>query len=231
MDSTNNYALSRVYAGLAQHGTAIFSHEQVAGKGQRGKSWISKKGDNLAVSLILNPTPLQLQEQFMLSICIAVSAHKILTKYLGDDVRIKWPNDLYWQDRKAGGILIENSVQGNSWKWAVAGIGVNINQVVFPTEVKNPVSFKQITGRDHDPLIIAKELCHAVLDEFQSLPSDKEIITGYYKSKLFRIGEEVKLKAGNRIFNAIIKDVTADGKLIVNHGLDEEFSIGEIEWL
>lgn len=231
-ESTNNYALSRVYAGLAQHGNAIFAHEQSKGKGQRGKTWASVPGENVALSLIINPAPLAIAQQFSLSICVATACLRVLKKYLGDDVRIKWPNDLYWQDRKAGGILIENSLAGENWKWAVVGIGLNINQTLFPSELKNPVSFKQITGKTFSPIDLASEIASEVLHQFDKLLREGNTSANdYYKSNLYRVGEKVKLKAGPRIFEAKIVGVRPDGKLVVKHQFEEEFSVGEIEWL
>ena len=139
VDSTNNYALTKLHAGLTQHGAAFFAHEQIAGKGQRGKTWISEKDANLILSVVINPHHLlELTQQFLLSACVAVSAAEFFSRYAGDATRIKWPNDLYWSDRKAGGILIENIIGSQrsdtespiaSWLWAVAGIGININQI------------------------------------------------------------------------------------------------------
>ena len=92
------------------HGMTIFTHEQTTGKGQRGMSWASEKGSNITLSIIINPHPMSLQVQFGLSICVAVSVWELFSKYAGDETKIKWPNDLYWRDRKAGGVLIENVV-------------------------------------------------------------------------------------------------------------------------
>jgi BirA family transcriptional regulator, biotin operon repressor / biotin---[acetyl-CoA-carboxylase] ligase len=180
VNSTNNYARQQIHGGLAQHGMAIFTHEQVAGKGQRGKKWASEKGMNMALSIIVNPQPLLLAEQFQLSACVAVAAHDFFSQYTSEDAtKIKWPNDLYWQDRKAGGILIESGVGSresgvNTWQWAIVGIGININQTSFPADLPNPVSLKQITGKNFTPLELAKELCTAFDKRFSEL-------TGYLK--------------------------------------------------
>ncbi len=170
VDSTNNYARQLIHAaalpdrqGMAQHGMAIFTHEQVAGKGQRGKTWNTEKGANIALSILINPQGLSINNQFYLSACAAVVVHEFFSKYAGDETKIKWPNDLYWQDRKAGGILIESVIRGSdlgvgSWPWAIIGIGININQTSFEG-LPNPVSLKQITGKNFEPLVLAKELC------------------------------------------------------------------------
>lgn len=124
VDSTNNYARSLLQEsfltdrqGQALHGTAIFAHEQVAGKGQRGKTWTTEKSANIILSIIVHPRTLSagfndpLTGTFQFTACVAVTLHEFFAKYAGPQpTSIKWPNDLYWQDRKAGGILIESRV-------------------------------------------------------------------------------------------------------------------------
>ncbi len=242
VDSTNNYALTKLHAGLTQHGAAFFAHEQIAGKGQRGKTWISEKDANLILSVVINPHHLlELTQQFLLSACVAVSAAEFFSRYAGDATRIKWPNDLYWSDRKAGGILIENIIGSQrsdtespiaSWLWAVAGIGININQASFSPELKNPVSLRQITGKNFDPVALAKELCDILEKNFKYL-----IINGFdtiyttYLSLLYKKNEPVKLKKDNRVFEAIIQSVLPTGELVVKHAIEERFNFGEIEWM
>ena len=186
LDSTNKYAMALIHGdhlpyghGEAQHGMAIFAHEQTCGRGQRGKNWVSERGSNIALSILLNPYPLSVPEQFKLSVCIAVSAWDLFSKYAGDETRIKWPNDIYWRDRKAGGILIENVVGASEsvarekepgiWKWSVVGTGININQTSFPADLPNPVSLKQITGKNYEPLRLAKGLCSIIEEKYQQL--------------------------------------------------------------
>jgi BirA family biotin operon repressor/biotin-[acetyl-CoA-carboxylase] ligase len=238
VDSTNNYALTQIHAGLAQHGTAFFAHEQLAGKGQRGKIWKSEKGSSLVLSVVINPHPLQVLQQFQLSACIALSVCEFFAGYAGDDTRVKWPNDLYWYDRKAGGILIENIVGNKAggdapgWQWAVVGIGINVNQVSFPADLNNPVSLKQVTGKNFDAVELAKELCGVLEKNFNHL-----IINGFediytrYLSGLYKKNETVKLKKGSRVFKAIIKSVLPTGELVVQTAIEESFRFGEVEWV
>ena len=261
VDSTNNYALTQIHAGLAQHGSAFFAHEQVAGKGQRGKTWTTQKDSSLIISIVINPQPLQLMQQFHLSACIALSVSEFFGGYAGDGTRIKWPNDLYWYDRKAGGILIENIIgnkkseigsqrsethhlsgisqpvainqeSGTSWLWAVVGIGININQLSFPGELKNPVSLRQITGKNFDPVKLAKELCTIIDRNFKQLITNGfEAIYASYLTHLYKKDETVKLKKNNRVFEAIIRSVSPTGELVVKHAMEESFRFGEIEWV
>ena len=249
IDSTNKYAMGIVHGihlpdgqDEPQHGITIFTQEQTAGKGQRGKNWVSEKDVNIALSILLNPYPLRIQDQFRLSICIAVSVHEFFSKYAGDATTIKWPNDIYWRDRKAGGILIENVIGGanskvksqksKTWKWAVVGIGVNINQTAFPLDLPNPVSLRQITGKNFQPVELAKELCLIIDKNYQLLINGKfEALLNTYHDHLYKKDEKVKLKKDSRVFETIIKGVSETGQLITQHSTEERFEFGQVEWI
>jgi BirA family biotin operon repressor/biotin-[acetyl-CoA-carboxylase] ligase len=245
VDSTNKYAMTMAHEGMALHGTAIFTQEQTEGKGQRGKKWNSENGSNIVLSLFINPYPFSLNEQFKLSICTAVSVHEFFSQYAGNETKIKWPNDLYWRDRKAGGVLIENVVGrskelgvGNrqpamgNWQWAIIGIGININQTSFSKNLPNPVSLKQITGKNFEPVTMAKEFC-AIFDKyFQILVAGKfEQLFNLYQTHLYKKDEKVKLKKDNRVFETTIKGVAETGQLITQHAFEEKFEFGEVEWV
>lgn len=237
IDSTNKYAMTLVHEGMAQHGMVIFAYEQAAGKGQRGKTWKGEKGANIAMSIIIKPYPLKVSDTFKLSVCASVAINKFLKKYIGDETKIKWPNDMYWRDRKAGGILIENKIKSKgsgigTWEWSVIGIGININQTLFSPDLPNPVSIKQITGKHFEPVDLAKELCIFLDNKIQMLSSGKsDLLFEDYNLALYKKDESVKLKKGNLIFEAIIKGVTETGQLITQHSVEEEFDFGEIEFV
>ncbi|HTD94488.1 MAG TPA: biotin--[acetyl-CoA-carboxylase] ligase [Chitinophagaceae bacterium] len=234
VDSTNNYAFTQLHAGLAQHGMAFFAHEQVAGKGQRGKSWTAPRGSSLIVSLVISPHPLDISRQFWLNACIALSAREFFAKYAGEETKIKWPNDIYWHDRKAGGVLIESIIRGEDpgWQWAVAGIGLNINQASFPPELHNPVSLRQITGREFDTVALAKDLCGTIDRNFQTLTREGfEAIYDSYLDILYKKNEKVRFRNGTRIFEAEVRSVSRSGSLVIRHGIEEEVKHGQIEWL
>ena len=166
-----------------------------------------------------------------------VSAFDLFSKYAGDETRIKWPNDLYWRDRKAGGILIENVIQSSqstvgSWQWAVGGIGININQTVFDPDLPNPVSLKQITGKNYEPLELAKELCSIIEKKYQLLIAGNfKTFFDKYQIHLYKKDEKVKLKKSNRVFETTIKGVSETGQLITQHSIEERFEFGEVEWI
>lgn len=251
VDSTNKYAMELIHEdrlpdlpdrqaggqGRAEHGLAVFAYEQTAGKGQRGKSWSTGKGMNIALSLIINPFPLKPSEVFQLSACAAVAVHDFFCKYAGDETKIKWPNDIYWRDRKAGGVLIENVIRGQesgmgNWEWSVIGIGINVNQISFPVELPNPVSLKQITGKNFEPVILARELCVILNKHFFELANGEfKYIFDNYQQILYKKNEKVRLKKNNRIFETTIKGVAESGELIVQHAIEERFEFGTVEWI
>lgn len=234
VDSTNNYALTLVHAGLAQPGTAVFAHQQTAGKGQRGNTWASEKGNSLSLSLIIEPSPLTTAYQFRLSACVAVAVCRAVSGYAGDEVRIKWPNDIYWQDRKAGGILIESVVAMSAsgtpvWKWAVCGIGLNVNQVRFPDELTKAVSLRQITGRNFIPSVLAKEICGEIEAGLTAMAENGfEHTFSDFNNLLYKRGENVRLKMDNRNFEGTVKGVSETGELIIHHGIDQHYKVGEV---
>jgi BirA family biotin operon repressor/biotin-[acetyl-CoA-carboxylase] ligase len=245
VDSTNNYAMAKVHAGLAKHGDAFFAMAQTGGKGQRGKNWHTGNGQNIAISIIIEPKPLQVAEQFKLSAAVALACHDFFSSYAGDETTVKWPNDIYWRDRKAGGVLIENVIGSNQlegtvskpagknkWKYAVVGVGININQAAFDKELKNVVSLKQITGKAFDVLDLAKQLHQKVLEKINAMKqADFNKIMTAYNACLFKRNCIVKLKRGSVEFDTIIKGVTPEGRLYTNDIIDNYFNFGEVEWL
>ena len=232
VDSTNNYAMARVQAGMASHGMTWFAHEQTAGKGQRGKGWETQPGKNIAMSIVLQPEFLDARQQFYLSATIALVCFEFFSRYAGDETKIKWPNDLFWRDRKAGGVLIENVFHGKKWKWAIVGIGININQVNFGKAVKNPVSLKQITGKEFDTVALAKELYALLIKKIPELTAKSfDKILEDYNTHLYKLNKNVLLKKEGSIFETVIKAVSAEGQLLTVDAADREFDFGEVEWV
>ncbi len=232
VDSTNNYAMAKVRAGLARHGLAFAAKEQTAGKGQRGKSWQTAPGQNIAMSLLLKADRLKVEQQFCLSMAVSLGVWQFFKQYAGHEIKIKWPNDLYWRDRKAGGILIETVFKGNSWKWAVVGIGININQLRFHPTLPNPVSLQQITGRPYDVMQMTRELYDVVMQQTELLhtrPLDD--LVAAYNRQLYKLNETVTLKKGNMVFKTTVHGVSAMGQLITTDTMERQFDFGEVEWV
>jgi len=230
VDSTNNYAMGAIHSGMAKHGMGWFAKEQTAGKGQRGKSWTTEKGKNIALSMVLDPAVLQITNQFHLSAAVAVTCFEFVKAYAGDETKIKWPNDLYWRDRKAGGVLIENIMQGTKWKWAVVGIGININQTSFDNRLVNPVSLKQITGKEHDNIELGKKLHELLLKNLAGV-NNTVLLMEQYNGHLYKKNKPVVLKKDGVRLETVIKEVSPLGRLITVDAIEREFDFGEVEWV
>lgn len=178
--------MANVHAGLAKHGDSWLALEQTAGKGQRGKTWQSDPGENIIFTAVLEPTFLPLDSQVLLSKAVALGCYDFFSHYAGDETRLKLPNDLYWRDRKAGGILIENVIKSHKWTHAVVGIGININQTSFSPDLPNPVSLKQITGKTFDVLDLSRELGECLEKRYRQLEGNAgSIESDFKKTPLF----------------------------------------------
>lgn len=232
VDSTNNYAMAKVHAGLAKHGNAWFAHHQKSGKGQLGKQWQSNPRENILMSIVIEPDIVYYGKPFFFNAAVANICHHFFKIYAGNEVSIKWPNDIYWRDRKAGGILIENIYQKKKWKWAVVGIGININQVAFDPSFPNPVSLKQVTGKSFDPILLARELYKLIMVSINAkTPGTMKDILIQYNSNLYMRYREVQLRKGNVVFTTMVKEVDHQGQLKTEDAIERSFSFGEAEWL
>ena len=150
----------------------VYAGFQTAGRGQTGNGWESEADKNLLCSILLPPV----KEPFYLNVMVSVAVQRLL----GDEFTIKWPNDIYWQDRKVAGILIENAMVGNEIKYSIAGIGLNVNQTEWRSDAPNPISLKQITGKDYD----LDALMQSLLKEMHK--AQQEDVWAYYKAHLYR---------------------------------------------
>jgi BirA family biotin operon repressor/biotin-[acetyl-CoA-carboxylase] ligase len=225
VDSTNNYAMARIHEGMASDGLVCLARHQWAGKGQRGRTWLSEPGQSLNMSLVIEPRNLLLTQQFLFSAAVALGVCDLARSFKRKNWTIKWPNDIYWNDRKAAGILIESVIQGENWLFAVVGIGINLNQESFPPEIPNPISLKQITGENYDPVSVARELIPAVQKRLASLMKNPGLILVDYNRSLYKRKQTIVLKKGNDLIETKIKRVNLMGHLLTDNGA---FNLGEI---
>jgi len=209
------------------------AESQYAGRGQQNNKWHSEPGKNLTFSILLKPSFLSVNEQFSLNIATSVGIIKALEKVLGQGVKIKWPNDVYFNDGKLGGVLIENMVQGQQIKNTIIGIGLNVNQTDFDPSVPNPASVKQILHKDYDAKVLLSEICGCIEAAYLMLKAGNiSKLKAFYLQNLYWLNELKRFKSNGEQFEGSIKDVTANGQLIVS--IDDElrlFNFKEIEFL
>lgn len=231
VDSTNRLAMQEAVSGKATVGTAYFSLEQTAGRGQRGRVWVSDAGLNIALSVIIEPEGLDPAHPFPLSCAAALAASDLFAGYAGEETSVKWPNDIYWRDRKAGGILIENSMRGAAWRFAIVGFGININQTVFDPRLPNPVSLRQITGRMFHPMALATELCQHFKGWLDRLYADGfEPLLSTYNARCYGRGRTFRFRSGGADFEASVRGVDESGLLITEGCRTRSHRFGELEW-
>lgn len=229
VDSTNNYAMAAIRKGLAMDGSCWFAWHQTGGKGQRGKLWENKANENIAMSIAVKSKPLYAHNLFNLSALVSVAVRNICAKYsMNNAFTIKWPNDIYFGDKKAAGILIETILTDGKVSDCVIGIGINVNQDTFAGSLPNPISLKMVSKKPFDIIEMAMELHTNIL---QCILSNTEVeILREYNLHLYKKGQEVKLKHNNAVFETTIQNVTKFGNLITKDVMEKSFEFGQISW-
>lgn len=231
LPSTNTYAIEQIKAKVAQDSFVYVALAQTNGRGQRGKNWLTQEKANITLSYVLQPC-WQIDKQFYLSMLTALVVRDFLNELTQQQFTIKWPNDIYYQNHKIAGILIENLVAGTNWQWAVIGVGININQTIFLPELTHVTSVKLLSGNEFDVVALANKLSHQLYNAYKSAIDVKpKDILEKYNSYLYKNGEKVKLKQKNKVFEVIINGVDAFGNLHVNAGMPLQFKVGDVVWV
>ena len=232
-NSTNNYLQSLCSEQKVEELTVVVADFQTSGRGQRGNSWESAPGKNLLFSTVIFPEFLEARRQFLISQIISLAIKEELDTYTSD-ISIKWPNDIYWKEKKICGMLIENDLMGRNINQSIAGIGININQEIFHSSAPNPVSLLQITGEEHDLFKILKNIMLRIQSYYSLLKKgDTTSIACQYGESLFRREGMHQYKDANGEFLARIVCVEPEGRLILE---DEKltkrgYMFKEVEYL
>jgi BirA family transcriptional regulator, biotin operon repressor / biotin---[acetyl-CoA-carboxylase] ligase len=234
VDSTNNYLKDQLANSTPfPEGTVILAEEQYAGRGQVNNVWISEPGKNLTLSLLLLPRFLSPDKQFLLNQSISTAINDVLMEIIGVNAKIKWPNDIYFGNKKLGGILIENILRGSLVKSSVVGIGININQVDFKEVNSNATSLKEILHQDYDIGEFLQLLCTAVEKRYLQLRAGKfELIERDYLNALYRLNEIHTFKIDAQQVQGQIVGVNKNGLLeIYIGGKLRTYGFKEIEFV
>ena len=226
--------LHELYEENLPHMFTIRTDYQTAGRGQAGNSWESEAGKNLLFSALLRYEGIHAAQQWRLSMLVAVALWDTLAKYLPyEQLTIKWPNDIYFGDKKLVGILIENSLSGQYIGHSIVGIGVNVNQTKWLSNAPNPISMKEITGEEYDAEVLMNEWIFSM--ESWELRTTEEIKNAYLQHLYRRNGwhlyveREVSVaptaiakKGIEGSFLAEITNITEQGELILRLQNNEE---------
>lgn len=233
VESTNNYANQLVLSKAAEHGTVVLAQHQNKGKGQQGNSWESEAGKNLLASIVLFPNFLFAAKQFYLSKIASLAILDFL-KTETDGIAIKWPNDIYFENKKVAGILIENAIKGQNLSSTIIGIGLNLNQEIFISNAPNPVSLKEITDKNYNIELVAKIISENIMNWYRKLESgDLDEIDSTYFNQLFRANEWAMYAKNGKQFEARIIGIGEFGQLILEqrNGEHSKFMFKEVEFV
>lgn len=229
--STNSEAIGMCSNKAVMEGTVIVTDHQLAGRGQRGNTWQSDEGKNLTFSVILNPTFLRLQDQFLLSIITSLAINDFLDA-LGVNSKIKWPNDVMVGEKKICGILVENQVNGNKLTNSIIGIGLNVNQEHLP--IGTATSVKQITSKEYDLSILLTSLLEKLEARYLMLRSgNHSTLITRYESLMYWKGEEHSFSANGLNFRGEICGVDSNSGQLCIRTTDEtiQFGIKQVTYL
>ena len=233
LSSTNTMAATLIRRNNAPEGTIIYAGFQYSGKGQMGNKWESEESKNLLISVILYPTVVKADMQFLISKTISLGITDFLSEFT-DNIFIKWPNDIYIKNDKIAGVLIENALIRNDIEHTIAGIGININQTRFPEEIPNPTSLKIATGTEYDLDHCLTKLCGALDNRYKQLLYERKgQIDNDYLALLYRFKEWCEFKDSKGMFEGKIVSVADSGRLQIEDrkGRIYEFNFREVDFL
>lgn len=213
--STNTSLREYLAGDRLPEGSVLIADKQVAGRGQIGNVWESEPGKNLTFSVVVYPDWLPANRQFFISQITSLSVKETLGVYV-DGVSVKWPNDIYWNDRKICGMLIENDLSGSHIYSSILGIGINVNQAVFRSDAPNPVSLQQITGKEYDKEEMLKRFLSLFYGYYLSLLQEKyEWIREKYQQALYRATGYHPYRDAEGAFEARIDHIEPTGHLVL----------------
>lgn len=232
--STNSYLRHMVDITRSQpEGTIVWANYQTAGRGQQGNSWESAPGENLLFTLLLRPNSIPARSQFIISQVVSLGILDVLN-HLKEGFRVKWPNDIYFGNKKVAGILIENDLSGQTLYNSFIGIGLNVNQKKFESNAPNPVSLYQIIGKEIEREALLKQIIERIF-YYYKLARDGEyaFIRKAYMQLLYRNEGYHPFRDANRHFNARIKQIHPTGHLTLEDesGDEHHYDFKEVEFI
>lgn len=230
INSTNTYIKELYSTQKLPEGFTVYTDFQTSGRGQRGNSWEAERAKNLLFSIILYPKHLQANQQFFISEAISLAIKDVLAEYTSG-ISIKWPNDIYWQEKKVAGILIENAVTDIALSYSIIGVGLNINQEIFKSDAPNPISLKKIVGKEQDRSVILKKIQDRLFYYYNQVDIDS--VNDVYNEVLLRKDGWYWYSDNKTSFLARIIKVEKDGGLVLELENDavKTFYFKEIKFL
>jgi len=232
IDSTNAY-LQRKQSEADVRNWVVSADEQTAGKGMGSNSWESEVGKNLTFSLVLEVSFLPAERQFLLSKAVALGLIHALDVLLpAEKLHIKWPNDIYFENRKLAGILINSTIKANMMDISIVGIGLNVNQMQFQDWPTHPISLKQTTGKEYDLQSLLEQVAESLYNEVEVLKTTPTAIEQNYLKRLFRYRTWADYEVDGKVLRLFMTGIDAFGRLMMvdELGKDYCFEVKEIRF-
>lgn len=227
--STNTYILDVLSNKNIAEGTLVLTNHQTNGRGQMGNTWISAPNDSLTFSILLMPKWLKPTQQYYITKLISVTLIQLLNS-VKKGFEIKWPNDIYFENKKVAGVLIENSIQNDKLKQSIIGIGLNVNEKQI--DIGNGISLFQILENEVDRVKLLQQFCERLEANYLKFMKDFKVFDRLYLDSLYRRGELHWFESGTEKFEGEIIGVSEIGKLKLKSGNDlKEFGIKEVRFL
>jgi BirA family biotin operon repressor/biotin-[acetyl-CoA-carboxylase] ligase len=234
VDSTQQVLKQMLAAGTAVAGSIVVADEQSSGRGTAGNTWESEKGANLLFSFAWEPTFLPVASQFLITKAVSLAVVDFVRLYVdAANVTIKWPNDIYINNKKISGILIENSIMGGQFQHTVVGIGLNINQLKFSPALPNPVSVSQLTGAAYDLKLLIQQICAFLDERYVQLQHQQDLLHREYLLHLYQCGVFAEYLLADQRITASITGVNPYGmlQLVEKGGLRHECDMKSIRFI
>ncbi|MBQ6085222.1 MAG: biotin--[Bacteroidaceae bacterium] len=232
VDSTNSF-LKRYHAPEPRKVTLVTAEFQTAGRGSASNTWESAAGKNLLFSILTHPRMVEAERMYVLSEVVALAVCDALNGF-APGFQIKWPNDIYYGDRKIVGMLIENDLEGKVISNCIMGVGINVNQTRFESDAPNPISLAQILGREVDRRLVLEKVVERFLFYYGWLEGHRnEKIHKEYLNQLYRLEEQHEFQDSTGRFLASIQDVEPTGHLLLldAEGKMRRYAFKEVQFL
>lgn len=233
-DSTNQWLKAHKPPFKEDENIVAWTGFQTAGRGCGTNKWESERDKNLLFSILCHPAKVRADRQFAVSEAIALTLHQVVCRYVSPErVSIKWPNDIYVDDRKLAGILIESRLRGAVIADCIIGVGLNVNQTLFQSDAPNPVSLKQLTGKEMDCQQLLKEIILAFGEKPTLYNEELQDLHFDYCNLLYRRDGFHEYKDQKGMFEAELETIETDGHLILRDdtGLLRRYAFKEVQYI
>lgn len=234
--STNAYLKQLLNKEEGDSKIVVVTEFQTAGKGQRGNSWESEKGKNLTFSFNIKPLFLPVNKQFMISKIVSIALQGVIANYIDQRIiKIKWPNDIYVDNHKIAGILIEHAIMGSYIEDSIIGIGLNVNQELFLSDAPNPISLKLILKKRVDRELLLQQFLKSFNSLYRELKEGNwDLINESYLARLYRHREEYLFEDRWGVFKGLIENVNEEGVITivkVDHSSSCNYLFKQVKYL